>query len=90
MKEDTELKTVSASRVKCPSLLTDVNLTCTGCSACAVSDMWHISVTPLQCEGKYVQEAVSALRVKCPLLLCIFDQICTVFGACVGRGTYDI
>jgi hypothetical protein len=41
-------KTVSAWRVKCPSLLTDFNIACTACSEWAGSIMWYYSVTALQ------------------------------------------
>jgi hypothetical protein len=37
-------KSVSTSKLKCPSLQTDFNLTCTACIACAGSTMWYYSV----------------------------------------------
>jgi hypothetical protein len=41
-------KTVLTSGVRCPSLLTDFNVTCIVCSACTGSTMWYYSVSPLQ------------------------------------------
>jgi hypothetical protein len=83
-------RTVLASRVKCPSLLTNFNLSCTACNACSGRAMSHISVTWLQCAGRYRQKTVSACRVKCPPLPNDFNLTCTARAACIGTAIWHI
>jgi hypothetical protein len=52
---------LSSSSVKSPLIPTDFNVTCTALYACTGSSMWHISVTPLQCDGRYIWKSPSAL-----------------------------
>jgi hypothetical protein len=69
---------VTALRVKCPSILTDLKLTCTACRTFGGSAKWHISSIPLQCEGTHERKTVSTLKVKCPSLLADFNRTGTV------------
>jgi hypothetical protein len=80
-------KPASDSRVKCPSLLTDFNLTCISCSACAGSAIYNISVTPQQYEGKNDRKTVAASGVKCPSLLTDLNVTCTSRNAYAGNVT---
>jgi hypothetical protein len=56
-------KTVSASRVRCPSLLTDFKLTCPASSVWAGSAIWHIPVSPIHCEKIHGGETLSVSKV---------------------------
>jgi hypothetical protein len=82
--------TLSAARVRCLSLLTAFNLTCTHFSAYAGSAMWHISVNSLQCEGIHGRESVSSSRLKCPSLMIDFNLPGTARDACAGCGMWNI
>jgi hypothetical protein len=77
-------KTLSACRVKCPSLWTDFDQTCSASRACVWSCRCDVSVIPLQCEGSYGRKTVTSSSVKCPSLLSDFDQTCTVCTARSG------
>jgi hypothetical protein len=68
----------SASKVKCPSLLTDFNLTSFASSACAESAMSH----PTAMRGELHMIICSASKVKCPSLLTDFNLISVASSAC--------
>jgi hypothetical protein len=70
-------KIVSSWRIKCPSLLTDFNQTCTACCKWKNSSTTDVTVHPLQCEARQEWKPVLALWVKCTSLHTDFDQTCT-------------
>jgi hypothetical protein len=87
-RRDTDEKLLGL-QVKCPSLVTDFNQTCTVWSAYVGSARCDISVTPLQRKERY-EKLIRHSRIKWASLLADFNQTCTVWSAYVGSARCDV